>query len=58
VVGRRGDDRGPGVPGIKGFKDEAGNTLVTGGVRVGEAGQPEIVGVVATPWEDLLAVHP
>ena len=63
VVGRIGvvrtvgqDDRRPGVAGVLGVDDEDRDPLVLGRFRVGAAGQPDVVGVMATGGPDLLAV--
>ena len=51
------DDRRPRVPRIGGVDDQDRNPFVFGSVRVGAAGQPDIVGVVSAGGPDLLAVH-
>ena len=51
-----GIDRRPGVAGIGRVDDQDRDALVLDGVRIGAAGQPHVVGVVAAGGEDLLAV--
>jgi hypothetical protein len=50
------DDRRPGEPGIAGVDDQDGDAFVARRVRVGTAGQPDVVGVVGTGGENLLPI--
>ena len=62
VVGRaggrpgHGGHRRPGEPGGAGRHDEDGQAPVPGGLRVGAAGQPDVVGVLDQAGPHLLAV--
>src|SRR5690606_15361966 len=57
VVGSVGQDhRRPGVARILGVDDQDRNALVLGRIRVGTAGQPDVVCVVGTGGEHLLPV--